>query len=165
VEAFRALKKWHGDQHLDIKWGSQPKKWIQGNGGSQQKLAAAHRQMIRHAGVAQHKGHGHTGLTVEQRQQKKWTRENVARGTLKRWTFGKRQQRKQEGINEIRNQGSRQEPHLSSRTALGRIFRKTAELEITKQTVGTSIRLQKIRDWTVWRGWVPPKQKKRWHTE
>jgi hypothetical protein len=107
VEAFRALKKWHGDWHLPIRWRSQPKKWTQGNGGSQQKLAASHKRMTRYAGAAQHKGHGHRGLTVEKREQKKRTRENVARGTSKRWRFGKRRQAKQEGINGIRNQGSR----------------------------------------------------------
>jgi hypothetical protein len=39
----------------------------------------------------------------------------------------------------MRHQGSRQEPRLGSRTTLGRIFRKTLELETTKQIVGTSI--------------------------
>jgi hypothetical protein len=52
VEAFRALKKCLGDQHLAIRRRSQPKKWTQANGGSQQKLATTHRRMTHHAGVA-----------------------------------------------------------------------------------------------------------------
>jgi hypothetical protein len=63
------MKKWQGDQHLAIKCHSQPKKWIQGNGGSQQKLAATHKRMIHHVGLAQHKGQSHTGLMVKERQQ------------------------------------------------------------------------------------------------
>jgi hypothetical protein len=36
-------------------------KWHQTNGGSQRKLAAAHRQMTRHAVPAPHKGHSRQG--------------------------------------------------------------------------------------------------------
>jgi hypothetical protein len=39
-------------------------------------------------------------------------RDNVARGTLKRWMFGKRHQVKLEGITGVRNQGSRQHLRL-----------------------------------------------------
>jgi hypothetical protein len=63
------------------------------------------------------------------------------------------------------NQGSRQEPRLGNRTTLGRIIRKATELETAKQMVRTSIRLQKMRDWTLWRGRPPLKRKRRWHTE
>jgi hypothetical protein len=45
--------------------------------------------MIFCAGVARRKGCGHKGLTVKQRQQKNWTRDNVARGTSKGQMFGK----------------------------------------------------------------------------
>lgn len=37
------------------------------------------------------------------------------------------------------------------------------KLEIAKQTIRISIRLQKMRDWTLWRGQPPPQQKKRWN--
>jgi hypothetical protein len=94
----------------------------------------------------------------------------------------KRRQAKLEGITGIRNQGSRQqlclrkerttsncirehskkqEPRLVSRTTLGRTFRKTVELEVTKQIAGTSINLQKMSDWTLWRGRSPLKRRSR----
>jgi hypothetical protein len=77
VQPVRALKQQHGDQHLAIGCSRKPKKRTQGNGGSQRKLATAGRGMIHHAGVALCKGRGHTGQLVEQRQQKKQTRENL----------------------------------------------------------------------------------------
>jgi hypothetical protein len=43
--------------------------------------------------------------------------------------------------------------------ASGRIFRKTIELKIAKQTVGNSTRLQKMNVRTLWRGRPPPKRK------
>jgi hypothetical protein len=49
--------------------------------------------------------------------------------------------------------------------ALNKKFRQTVELEIAKQTVGTSIRLRKMSVRTLWRGRTPPKRKKRLHTE
>jgi hypothetical protein len=39
VETFGAPKKWYGDWHLPIRCHSQLKKWTQGNGVSQKKLA------------------------------------------------------------------------------------------------------------------------------
>jgi hypothetical protein len=42
VETIRALEDRYGNQHLAI-GRQQPKKWIQGNGGSQKKLAASPR--------------------------------------------------------------------------------------------------------------------------
>jgi hypothetical protein len=41
------------------------------------------------------------------------------------------------------------------------IFRR----EIAKHVVGTSSRLRRMVDWTLWRGWPPPKRKRRMHTE
>jgi hypothetical protein len=38
-----------------------------------------------------------------------------------------------------------------------RIFRKTVELKVMKQIVGTSISQQKMSDWKLWRGQPPPK--------
>jgi hypothetical protein len=68
MNTVSALKKQYGDQHLAIGRCRQTKKRTQGNGGSWKKLATTH-----HAGVAQHKGHGHTGPTVEQRRRKNQT--------------------------------------------------------------------------------------------
>jgi hypothetical protein len=61
VETGRALKKWYRDQHLVAGCRGMPKEWTQSNGGCQKKLAATHRGMTRHAGVAWHKGHGCQG--------------------------------------------------------------------------------------------------------
>jgi hypothetical protein len=55
--------------------------------------------------------------------------------------IGKRCWAKLEGITGIRNQGSRQQLCLGSRTTLSKTFRKTVELEFAKQIVGTLIRL------------------------
>jgi phage protein D len=151
VKPIRALKKRHGNRHLVVGGRGQAKKESQGNGGSRKKLVAACRGMIRSAIPARRKAHG--------RQDK------VARETPKGRTFRKTRRAKPEGITGIRNQGSKQKPHLGSRTTLGRIFRKTAELEVAKQIVETSIRLRKMSDWTLWRSRTRLKRKKRQHTE
>jgi hypothetical protein len=44
---------------------------------------------------------------------------------------------------------------MSGEGISGRIFRKTVQLEVTKQIVGTSIRLCKVSDGTLWRGRPP----------
>jgi hypothetical protein len=67
-------------------------------------------------------------------------------GTQKRWTFGKRRRAKLEGISEIRNQGLKEQLHLRKERTSSRMFRKTIELEVTDQIVGTSIILHKMRD-------------------
>jgi hypothetical protein len=92
--------------------------------------------MTRRTIPAQCKGHGRRGQSQD----------NVARGTPKGRTFGKRRRSKPEVITGIRNQESRQEPCLGSRTTLGRIFGKIVEMEVPKQIVGTSIRLQEMSD-------------------
>jgi hypothetical protein len=145
VKPVRALKKWHGDWNLAIRHCQKPKKRAHGNVGYRKKLAASCRGMTHRAIPVQHKGQG---------------QDNVARGAPEGQTFGKRCWAKPEDITGIRNQGSRQEPHLGSRTILGRIFRKTVKLVILKQIVRTSIRLQKMSDWTLWRGQPPSKRKK-----
>jgi hypothetical protein len=90
VKTVTALKTRYRDQHLAVMHHGQPKKWTQGNGESQKKLAAAHRGMTHRAGVVRHERCGHTGPTVEQRQQKIQTRDSVTRGTSEGQTFGKR---------------------------------------------------------------------------
>jgi hypothetical protein len=44
MKTFRALKERYGDQYLAVGLHQQAKKWTQGNGGSQKKLAAARRK-------------------------------------------------------------------------------------------------------------------------
>jgi hypothetical protein len=67
--------------------------------------------------------------------------------------------------NGIRGRIRRQEPRLGSRAALNKTFRKTVELEVAKQTVGTSTRLRKMSARTLWRGRPHPKRKKSLFTE
>jgi hypothetical protein len=88
VKTVRALKKRHGDRLLALERRRKPKKRTQGSGGSCKKLAAARRGMTRRAEVAPRKGRG---------------RDNVARGTSKGRTFGKRRQAQSEGITGISN--------------------------------------------------------------
>jgi hypothetical protein len=50
--------------------------------------------------------------------------------------------------------------HLSPLKRRGPIYKnlkKTLELEFMKRAIGMSSRFQKMRKWTVWRGWTPPK--------
>jgi hypothetical protein len=42
VETFETLKKRHGSWHPAVGCHQKPKKWTQGNDGSQKKLAAAY---------------------------------------------------------------------------------------------------------------------------
>jgi hypothetical protein len=54
----------------------------------------------------------------------------------------------------------RQQLHLGSKREFNKIIRKTLVLEIMNRIARSSVRMQKIRDWTLWRGQPPPKQKK-----
>jgi hypothetical protein len=57
VKLVRLLKKRHGDRHLVLGRRQKPKKGIQDDGESREKLAAASRGMTRHADVVRRKGH------------------------------------------------------------------------------------------------------------
>jgi hypothetical protein len=54
---------------------------------------------------------------------------------------------------------------LESTGNLDTTFRKTMRLEITRRIAKSTVGLQKIKGWTLWRGQPPPKQKKRLHME
>jgi hypothetical protein len=76
--------------------------------------------------------------------------------------------RLEEGISQkcncgIRNKGLRQ--RLQSKSKFAKIYRKTIGLEIARQIARPSVRLRTLKDWTLWSGRPPPKQKKRPHTE
>jgi hypothetical protein len=89
----------------------------------------------------------------------------VEQGAHKEWTFRKRHHTKQTGSHSIRNRGFKEQLHLGSKKVSGRIFRKMIRLGITKQIARSSVRMRKMRDWTLWRGLPPPKGKKRLHSE
>jgi hypothetical protein len=56
-----------------------------------------------------------------------------------------------------REQGLKQELRLRSKKTLFEVLGQTHVLVVVKQVVRISIRLQKVSDWTLWRGWSPPK--------
>jgi hypothetical protein len=89
--------------------------------------------MTHRAIPARHKGHSH-------REQGK---DKAVPRTQKGWTFEKRCRAKLEGINGIRMQGLKKQPHLRSKRTFGRIFGKTTGLEIVKQIAGSSIGIKK----------------------
>jgi hypothetical protein len=94
---------------------------------------------------------------------KKWTEGSVVQGTPKGWTFEKRCLSQLECNNGIRNCCLKEQLRLGSRRAFNKTVRQTLRLEVVKQVVESSIRLQKISDWRSWRSWPPPKRKKRLH--
>jgi hypothetical protein len=105
-------------------------------------------RMTCHAKVAQRKGN-----VIG----KKWTRDNVVRGTLKGQKFGRRRHLKPECKYGIRNRCVRQQ--LQSEREFTKIYRKTAGLEIVKRIARSTVGLRTIRNWTLWRGQPLPKWK------
>jgi hypothetical protein len=128
------MKKWHRDWHLAIGRRQEPKKWTQGNGGPQKKLATACRGMTCHAICAWHKGHCCQGQG----------KDKAVSRTQKGWTFKKRHQAKLEGINGTQVQDLKKQLRLRKERTSGMIFRKTTELEIMKRTVRSSVRIRKM---------------------
>jgi hypothetical protein len=46
-----------------------------------------------------------------------------------------------------------------------KVFRKTIRLELGNRTARSTVGLQRIKDWTLWKGQPPPKQKKKQRVE
>jgi hypothetical protein len=69
----------------------------------------------------------------------------------------KRQQKGPECNNSIKNQNLRQWLRLEGQRAFKNTTRQTLGLEIVKQVVGISIKLQEVSDLTVWSGRPSPK--------
>jgi hypothetical protein len=46
-----------------------------------------------------------------------------------------------------------------------KIYDKTIIPETVKRIARSPVGLQKVKNWTLWRGWLPPRRKKRPHTE
>jgi hypothetical protein len=145
---------------------------------AQRKLAAVCRKMTHHAGLAWHKGNirkiqtqgkcrlwkelaatsrmtCHTGVARHKAQ----GQDNVVQETQKGRTFRRRCWEKPDGNPGIKDQDF-EKLRLGSDTISGGFYRKTTTLEIIKRTAGSSVRLQRIKDWTLWRGQNPPKQLK-----
>jgi hypothetical protein len=92
------------------------------------------------------------------------TREKVVQGTLKGWTLGRRQ-RGQHECNKWLRKWDLKEVWLESTGNFIETFRKTNGLEITKRIARSTVGMQKIKEWTLWRSRPPPKQKKRSYME
>jgi hypothetical protein len=103
------------------------------------------------SGMAQGKCHWENG-----------TRDNMVPGILKRQTLRRRHQRKPEHKNRIRNRGLRQQ--LQSKMGFNKTLRNSG-LEIMKRIARSSVGLQTIRNWTLWRDQPPLNQKKKPHME
>jgi hypothetical protein len=63
----------------------------------------------------------------------------------------------------IREWSSRQLTPLGRRGPACKTLKKTLELEFVKRANGMSSGFWKMRKWTLWRGWPPPKWKKKQH--
>jgi hypothetical protein len=63
-------------------------------------------------------------------------------------------------IKGIRIHGLKEQQYLRRERTPGRIFGKTIGLEIAKRIAGSSVGFRTIRDWTLWRGRPPTKEKK-----
>jgi hypothetical protein len=123
VKTGRALRKWHGDQHLASGCGQKLKKWTQGNGGFQKRLAVPCRGMTHCARVVRHKEHCRQGQG----------KDSVVQRTWKEWTSGKRCWTQPECNNSMRNPDLKELLHRGSKRYVNETFRKTLGLEITKR--------------------------------
>jgi hypothetical protein len=164
------LMKRHRGRNLVAERLQKPKEMTWGDCGSLKQLAAVGMRTTRRAEVAWRKGNV---------IRKNRTIDKVERGTLKGRTLGKRQRTRQEGNKGIKGLGGRQPLYLwKARTIVngirgwssgqrsylgsGGILKKTlyeiSGSKIAKQMLETSIRMRKMRNWTLWRGWPPPER-------
>jgi hypothetical protein len=149
VETVGALKDWYGGQHLAVGRCWQSKKWTQGDGGSQKKLATSCRRMIHHDFPARHKGHSRQGPSSD----------TVARGAPKGRKLDRRQQMHLECNKGIKDRGARRWLCLGSKKGFNKTIGQPLGLKVAKWAVDFSIGLREVSDWTLWRGQPPPKPK------
>jgi hypothetical protein len=153
--------------------------------GSRRLFAAASRGMARGAGVARHGGHD--GKRHGRSMWDKKSRNDKRMGRLRKyseWNTGLRDvglRQKLRGRKRIKDLGVRlplclknqrttnslkgQRSHLGSGKTPSKNPYEIFGGKITKQVVGISRRLRRIRKRTLWRVRPPPKRKKRLHTE
>jgi hypothetical protein len=108
--------------------------------------------MTCHAEVARHKGNLVT---------KHLTRDNVEQETQKGRMEEKIRWKGPECKTGLKDPYTRRQLCLKIERTTEGIDGKTIELEIVKLAVGISSRMRTIMDWTLWRGWPPPKWKKK----
>jgi hypothetical protein len=126
-----------------------PMEWTWGNCGSLKQLVSARMRMTHCAKVAQCKEHR------LQRQGK----DSIAPRTLKGRTSRKKHWKGPECKTRIKNPGTRQKLHLQIKRTSEEFNRKAFGLEFMKQATRMSSGLWVMRNWTLSRGWPPPKQK------
>jgi hypothetical protein len=131
-------------------------------------LTVAGRKMTRRTGVAWCRGNV---------IRKDSTRANVVQEIQRVRTFGRRRQSKLECSKGIRSRdveqplqlrkgrktgngiggwSRRQQPRLERMGNSNEVFRKTIGLEFGKRAAGSSVALQNIKYWTLWKGRPPP---------
>jgi hypothetical protein len=139
------------DRYLTIERRRQMKKWIQGGSGSWHMLTATQGYLTRRVIPAPRKGHSHQGQA----------RDNVTGRAPKGRTLERRRLTRQECNNGIKVGDLKEQPQLRKQKSSCRIFKKAIMPDIVKQRFESSVRIQKMSDWTLWRVWPHPKQKKR----
>lgn len=91
--------------------------------------------------------------------------ESSARGALRWWTFGRRLPVDPKGSKHLKNPGTRRPLCRKIENEADELVRKAFGLQFWKRAAGSSVGLRRMKNWTLWRGWLPPKRKKRLHTE
>jgi hypothetical protein len=79
--------------------------------------------------------------------------------------LGRGQQMRKEGTNTTRKRGFKERLRFGNERTTSWVYRTTVGLKITKQVVGSSRGLRRIRQWTLWRGRPPPKRKKEFQVQ
>jgi hypothetical protein len=133
----------------------------QRNCGPRKRLTVTGIRMTRCAKVARHKKRNHEGPSVEQGRRKNKTRNKTARGTRIGRTLGRSQLMCQEGTNGTRNRDVKEQLRLANERTTRGIYRKSTRLEIAKRIASYTVGLKRIKDWTLWMGRAPLKQKKK----
>jgi hypothetical protein len=90
---------------------------------------------------------------------KRRTKDDVVRRTPKGRALEESRLARSKQNSGIRYRGLRRELSLGSKKTFYEALRQTLGLEVVKRTVGYSIGLWEVGDWTLWRSRPPPKQK------
>jgi hypothetical protein len=128
--------------------------------GPRKEFASAGIRTTRCAKVARRKGRSYEGPSFEQGRGKNKTRNKIARGTRIGRMLGKRQLMHQEDTNGTRNRDCKEQLRLGNEMTTSGIYKKSTELEIAKRIARCTVGLQRMKDWTLWKGRPPPKRKK-----
>jgi hypothetical protein len=143
-----------GYQRLAVRRRRGAKKRTQDSVGSQQKLSAARKRVIRRAIPAVRKGN----------IRKSPGKDSTARRAPKGRRLVKIRRRGQDCNIGIWNRGSKNQLHLRMRRTSSRNYRMPVQLEEENRIVSSTIELQDVNDWTFWKVRPPPERKKELRT-